>query len=325
MTTKLFLLALLRRGTKQDAPKETMADRPEPEEEKFVSRRAFLRRASKTALSTGASLVPGMGLAKAALLAKEGAAASALADADSVVREEVTYPSGPDTIKATLVRPKNLAGNVPGVIVIHEIFGLTDHIRDVAARLAQAGYVALAPDLYSREGGAPSTSDFTVLREFTGKIPDDRVVGDLQAGASYLAGRADVGNRKVGTVGFCMGGLYVMLFAAQTPSLGAGVVFYGRPVYRETTPQKPTSPIALIPRLQVPLQGHFGEADQSIPLTDVEALRAAVTATGVPNEIYTYKDAPHAFHNDTRESYREAPAKEAWQRTVAFFEKHLKA
>jgi carboxymethylenebutenolidase len=201
--------------------------------------------------------------------------------------------------------------------------GLNDHIRDVAARLALAGYVALAPDLYSREGGAPEATDFSVIRAFTAKIADDRIVGDLQAGALYLSGRSEVGSRKIGTVGFCMGGLYVLLFAAQTPSLGAGVVYYGRPIYRETTPQKPTSPLALIPRLRVPLQAHYGEADTGIPLDDVEALKKAIPA-GVPGEIYTYKDAPHAFHNDTRESYREEPAKLAWGRTLAFFNRHLK-
>lgn len=292
-----------------------------------VSRRAFLRRAGASALSTGATIVPGLAAANAALQAKEaakqGTPGQALGDAN-VVREEVTYPSGPDQVKATLLRPKNLTGTTPGVIVIHEIFGLTDHIRDVAARLAQAGYVALAPDLYSREGGAPEATDFSVIRAWTAKIADDRMVADLQAGTSFLAGRPEVAARKVGTVGFCMGGLYVLLFAAQTPSLGAGVVFYGRPVYKETTPQKPVSPITLMPRLQVPLQAHYGEADTGIPLGDVEALREAIAATGVAHEVYTYKDAPHAFHNDTRESYREEPAKLAWQRTLTFFDKHLK-
>ncbi len=287
-----------------------------------VSWRAFLRSAGSRALATGASFVPGLAAANAALQAKISAPGTALTD-PNVVREDVIYPSGPDWVKATLMRPKNLSGTAPGVIVIHEIFGLTDHIRDVAARLAQAGYVALAPDLYSREGGAPEATDFSVIRAFTARIADDRIVGDLQAGASYLAGRPDVGSRKIGTVGFCMGGLYVLLFSAQTPSLGAGVVFYGRPIYRETTPLKPTSPLTLMPRLQVPLQAHYGEADTGIPLADVEALKQAIPAN-MASEIYTYPDAPHAFHNDTREAYRAEPAKLAWQRTLAFFEKHLK-
>jgi carboxymethylenebutenolidase len=240
------------------------------------------------------------------------------------VREDITYPSGPDQVKATLVRPKTLSGTAPAVIVIHEIFGLNDHIRDVAARLAQAGYVALAPDLYSREGGAPEATDFSVIRAFVSKIADDRIVGDLQAGAAYLMGHSAVGNqRKIGTVGFCMGGLYAMLFAAQTPSLGASVVYYGR-IRPDTTPIKPVTPLSLMPRLQVPLQAHYGEADTGIPLPDVEALKLAIPA-GVPNEIYTYPNAPHAFHNDTRPSYREQPAILAWSRTLAFFDRHLKA
>lgn len=293
-----------------------------------VSRRAFLRRAGTDALATSAAFVPGLAAANAALQAKANVAAgaapdSALAD-PNVVREDTTFPSGPDRVKATLVRPKNLVGTAPAVIVIHEIFGLTDHIRDVAARCAQAGYVALAPDLYSREGGAPEATDFNVIRAFVAKIADDRIVGDLQAGASFLMTHPLVQGRKVGTVGFCMGGLYVMLFAAQTPSLGAGVVYYGRPRYAETTPLKPASPLTLIPRLSVPLQAHYGEADTGIPLADVDALRQAVARTGVANEIYTYPDAPHAFHNDTRESYRPDAAKLAWSRTLAFFDRHLK-
>lgn len=292
------------------------------EDKEPVSRRAFLRQAGARALTTGAALVPGLAAANAALQGKKATPGKALDDPE-VVREEVSYPSGPDAVKATLVRPKNLTGTAPGVVVIHEIFGLTDHIRDVAARLALAGYVALAPDLYTREGGAPEAMDFSVLRAFTARIPDDRIVGDLQAGASYLMERPEGRGQKVGTVGFCMGGLYVLLFAAQTPSLGAGVVYYGRPIYREMTPQKPVSPLDLMPRLEVPLQAHYGEADTGIPLADVEALKDAVPA-GVPSEIYTYKDAAHAFHNDTRESYREEPAKLAWQRTLAFFDKHLK-
>jgi len=304
---------------------------------KAVSRRAFLRRAGTDALATGAAFVPGLAAANAALKAKGeggGAAEAAVQQATpgkalgdpNVVREEVSYPSGTAQIKATLLRPKNLsAGTAPGVIVIHEIFGLNDHIRDVAARLALAGYVALAPDLYSRDGGAPEGTDFSTIRAFVSKIADDRMVADLQAGASYLMTHPLVAGRKVGTVGFCMGGLYVLLFASQTPALGAGVVYYGRPVYRETTPTKNVSPLTLIPRLTVPLQAHYGEADTGIPLADVEALRAAVAKTSVPNEIYTYKDAPHAFHNDTRaEAYREEPAKLAWGRTLAFFDKHLK-
>ncbi len=294
-----------------------------------VSRRAFLRRAGTDALATGAALVPGLAAANAALekgkasMQTAAPAGSALAD-PNVVREDITYPSGPDQVKATLLRPRNLSGTAPAVIVIHEIFGLTDHIRDVAARLAQAGYVALAPDLYSREGGAPEATDFNVIRAFVAKIADDRIVGDLQAGASFLMSHPLVAGRKVGTVGFCMGGLYVLLFASQTTALGAGVVYYGRPRYAETTPLKPTSPLTLVPRLTVPLQAHYGEADTGIPLADVEALRQAVAKTGTPNEIYTYPNAPHAFHNDTRESYRPEAAKQAWGRTLAFFDRHLK-
>jgi carboxymethylenebutenolidase len=247
---------------------------------------------------------------------------SALED-DRLIREPVEYKNEGDTVNAFFSRPK-AEGRYPAVIVIHEIFGLTEHIRDVTCRLAQAGYAALAPDLYTREGGAPEGTDFTKLREFVGKIADARMVGDMQAGMRYLRTRGDVSGDRIGSVGFCMGGLYSLLLAGRTPDLKAAVAFYGRLVYPEKTPQKPTAPLELVKEMQAAIQGHFGSDDQAIPVESVEEFKAALAEAGKTHEIYLYEGAPHAFHNDTRPSYRPKAAKLAWSRTLAWFDEHLR-
>jgi carboxymethylenebutenolidase len=242
---------------------------------------------------------------------------------DRLETEDVEYRNGADTVRAFLCRPK-AAGQYPAVIVIHEIFGLTEHIKDVSCRLAGAGYVALAPDLYTREGGAAETTDFTKLRELVGKIADARIVGDLQAGMAYLRTRSDVGGDRIGSVGFCMGGLYSLLLAGRTPDLKAAVSFYGRLVYPEKTAEKPAAPNDLVPEMTAAIQGHYGGADQGIPVETVEQFRVALQKHGKTAEIHIYHDAPHAFHNDTRPSYRPEDARLAWSRTLAWFEKYLK-
>lgn len=279
-----------------------------------VSRRQFLKRVGSGVVTAGAAATGG--------LAAEEKPKSALAD-DRLKQEQIEYKSGDDTVRAFLCRPK-AEGRYPAVIVIHEIFGLVNHIRDVACRLAQAGYVAIAPDLYTREGGAPEGMDLMKLREFTGKIADARMVGDLQAAMRYLRTRDDVRGDRIGSVGFCMGGLYSLLLAGRTPDLTAAVCFYGRLVYPEKTPQKPTAPLELAGEMKAAIQGHFGGDDQAIPVESVEKFKAALAAAGKTHEIYIYEGAPHAFHNDTRPSYRPDAAKQAWSRTLAWFDKHLK-
>jgi carboxymethylenebutenolidase len=282
--------------------------------ETSVSRRQFLKRMGSGVVTAG---VIGAGAE-----AQEAKVTGALAD-DRLKHEEIEFRSGDATIRAFLCRPK-AAGRYPAVIVIHEIFGLVDHIRDVTCRLAQAGYVGLAPDLYTREGGAPEGMDFTKLREFVGKIADARMVGDLQAGMRALRSRDDVRGDRIGSVGFCMGGLYSLLLAGRTPDLKAAVAFYGRLVYPEKTEHKPTAPMDLVKEMQAAIQGHFGGDDQAIPVESVEKFKAALAQNGKTHEIYIYEGAPHAFHNDTRPSYRADAAKQAWTRTLAWFDRHLK-
>jgi carboxymethylenebutenolidase len=283
-----------------------------------VSRRAFVKGVAGTVMvGTLTSEVKGMAQ-------EEKPTGKALHD-PNVVKEDVTYKSGDANVKTFLARPKNLQGKAPGVIVIQEIFGLVEHIKDVACRLALQGYVAIAPDLYTREGAIPQVTDFTVLREFVGKIPDSQIVGDLKAAMDTLKSRKDVRADRIGAVGFCMGGLYALLLSANAPDLKAAVSYYGRVVLPQKTANKPAGPMDVVDKIHAAVQGHYGSADQAIPVNGVEQFRDALKAHNKNVEFYIYDSAPHAFHNDTRESYRPEPAKLAWQRTLAWFDKHLKA
>jgi carboxymethylenebutenolidase len=283
-----------------------------------VSRREFVKGVAGT-------VVPGALTTEVTAMAQDEKPTGKALNDPKVVKEDVTYKSGDANVKAFLAHSKDLKGKAPGVIVIQEIFGLVDHIKDVACRLAQQGYVAIAPDLYTREGAIPQTTDFTVLREFVGKIPDSQIIGDLKAAMDVLKSRNDVRADRIGAVGFCMGGLYALLLSANAPELKAAVPYYGRLVIPQKTANKPADPLDGVDRIHAAVQGHYGGADQGIPVDGVEKFRDALKKHNPNVEFYIYEGAPHAFHNDTRESYRPEPAKLAWQRTLAWFEKHLKA
>jgi carboxymethylenebutenolidase len=225
--------------------------------------------------------------------------------------------------RALLVQPKEEQKR-GSVIVIHEIFGLSDHIRDVACRIASAGYNALAPDLFTQEGPPPSAAGgFGSLLEFVNKIPDQQILDDLKGAARYLR-QLPTSNQKVGVVGFCWGGRFAMLLAAEDPTLNAAVAYYGR-ISGTPTPNQPKYPIDVVPKMQVPLMGHFGEEDQAIPPPEVKKFQEALAAAHKTAEIYEYPGAGHAFNNDTRETYRPEAAKLAFQRTLDWFAKYLKS
>ncbi|HEV2472327.1 MAG TPA: dienelactone hydrolase family protein [Chthonomonadales bacterium] len=274
-----------------------------------LSRRDLLGRASAAVVCTSA--------------VSQQPAVRALEDT-SIEKEEVTYPSqgGGGTerrIQAFLAVPKT-AGKRGSVIVIHEIFGLTDHIKDVTCRLAQAGFTALGVNLFTREGAPPPTSGgFAPLMQFVSAIPDRQILDDLKAAMAYL--RA-LSNGKVGVVGFCWGGRISMLLDASAPDLNAAVAYYGR-ISGEKTANQPAFPIDVVAQMRAPLLGHFGAQDTGIPPAEANKLREALKAHHKTAEIFEYQDAGHAFNNDTRESYRPAAAHLAWQRTLDWFRKYL--
>ena len=236
-----------------------------------------------------------------------------------LIEREITYRSGEDNIKAFYAEP-NLKPKA-AIIIIHEIFGLNAHIRDVARRFARQGYATLAPDLYTREG-APNldVNDRATMMKFIANLSDVRVVGDLEAAIGYLNGH---GFARVGSMGFCMGGLYSYLLATKSENLQAAATFYGRITYGEKTANKPDSPVDLAPALKCPLLSHFGETDASIPLSDIKKLRENLAQSTQPWKVNVYPGAGHAFFNDTRPSFNAAAAADAGTETLRFFKKNL--
>ncbi len=201
-------------------------------------------------------------------------------------------------------------GVAPAVIVAHEWWGLNAQIRGVARRLAQEGYVAIVPDLYHGQ----VAGDPEYAHELMRGLDEDRAVADLDAALGWLRAQSRVDGRRVGVVGFCMGGRLSQLLGLHRPDLAAAVMFYGRP---EKDPAK-------LATLKVPLQGHFGGEDRGIGADQVDALRAGLAKAGKPVDIYVYPGAGHAFMNEGQASYHPDAAKQAWARALQFFQKHLK-
>jgi carboxymethylenebutenolidase len=206
------------------------------------------------------------------------------------------------------------------VIVIQEAFGVTDHIEDVCRRLAVAGYRAVAPHLFHRSGDPViAYDDMQAVMPHLGQLSAEGLETDLEASLEYLRGLG-FDDAQLGIVGFCMGGSVVVLAAARH-ALGAAVTFYGGGVNTGRFGMPPL--IELAPDLQTPWLGLFGDNDQSIPVDQVEALRAAAKNAKVPTEVVRYPEAEHGFHCDARGSYHETCAKDAWTRTLNWFDGHL--
>ena len=223
----------------------------------------------------------------------------------------VEFPGG-NRVRETagfLARPEE-AGRYPAVIVIQEIWGLVDHIKDVAGRLAREGYVALAVDLFEGK----TVSKLEEGRELRERFTEEKILGDLNGGFNHLKTLAYVNSRRIGSVGFCMGGGLSLLLACHNRELAVAVVFYGRN----------PSPIDLVKDVRCPILGNYAGADLGILESDVNLLKQTLTKYGKAFDIKVYPGAPHAFFNDTRESYRPDAAKDAWERTLKFFGAYLK-
>jgi len=228
-----------------------------------------------------------------------------------IISLAVEFPGG-DPKKNTLgflAKPKQ-AGKYPAVIVIHEIWGLVDHIKDIANRLAHGGYVALAVDLFDRK----TISNIEEGRELRQKLSEQKIFGDLEGAFNYLKTLEYVRPDRTGSIGFCMGGGLSLQLACRIPQLGAAVVFYGRN----------PSPIDLVRNVQCPILCNYAGADKGITESDIDLLKQTLGKYGKEFDIKVYPDAPHAFFNDTRETYRPEAARDAWERTVKFFNNYLK-
>ncbi|MDB5966117.1 MAG: carboxymethylenebutenolidase [Polaromonas sp.] len=218
--------------------------------------------------------------------------------------------------------------NLPVILVIQEIFGVHEYIADTARRFAQAGYLAIAPDLYARQGDASTYNEMAkLMAEVVSKVPDAQVMADLD-GAVKWAGSNGGNLKKVGITGFCWGGRIVWLYAEQNRNVKAGVAWYGRLV-GSPTPLSPTNPLDLAANLKAPVLGLYGGQDGGIPLTTVNQMKDALADAGArgnaaakASEFVVYPSAPHAFHADYRPSYRKDAAEDGYQRALAWFKTH---
>jgi carboxymethylenebutenolidase len=236
--------------------------------------------------------------------------------------ETVSIRQGLETLEGYLAVPVGEFTQRPAVLVLHEVWGLDDHIRSVARRIAGEGYVALAPNLFSREGPPPGTT-IEELRPFMFRIPDLRVVKDLEAGITFLRANPLVSQRPIGAVGFCIGGTWARMLAIREGSLAAVVDFYGRLRYPELSDNKPFQPIDRVAEMCCPYLGLFGGEDPVIPSSDLEELRWRLESAHRAFDIKVYPGAPHAFFNDSRALYQDPPAEIAWRDTTKFLSQHL--
>lgn len=246
-------------------------------------------------------------------------------DAEGLVAGEVTIPVGEFKMPAYRAAPAGRQG-LPVVLVISEIFGVHEHIADVTRRLAKQGYLAIAPELFVRQGDATAYGEVAkLMAEVIAKVPDAQVMADLDATVAWARAQGGAADRLAVT-GFCWGGRITWLYSAHNPAVKAGVAWYGRLEGAEG-PLTPRHPQALAAQLKAPVLGLYGGQDAGIPLASVDRMKAALAAApeGSParrSQFVVYPDAPHAFHADYRPSYRQAAAQDGWQRCLDWFKAH---
>lgn len=241
-------------------------------------------------------------------------------DDTGLVAGEVKIPTPDGEIPAYRAMPV-AGGPFPTVLVVQEIFGVHEHIRDICRRLAKLGYLAVAPELFFRQGDVSSITDFKeIISKVVSRVPDAQVISDLDTTAAW-AEKSGGDPARLAITGFCWGGRIVWLYAAHNPNLKAGVAWYGRLTSPKTELQ-PTHPIDVAANLKAPVLGLYGGADQGIPNDTVEKMQAALKAAGRPSEIVLYPETPHAFFADYRPSYRKEQAEHGWKKLQEWFKKH---
>jgi len=242
-------------------------------------------------------------------------------DADGLVAGEVRIPVADGALPGYAARPAG-AGPFPTVLVIEEIFGVHAYIRDICRRLAHAGYLAVAPELYARLADLSKMSDVRrIFQDVILKAPDATLLADLDSTASWAASQDAGDPRRLAVIGFCRGGRDTWLYAAHNPALKCAVAFYG-PVGGPTSAIQPRTAGDVATELKCPLLGLYGGKDPSIAVTDVQAAAAAATQAGKTVQIVVYPDAGHGFHADYRPSYNADAAKDGWARALAWFKRY---
>jgi carboxymethylenebutenolidase len=271
---------------------------------KPLSREEFMKRLARLTGSTAAAL------AVLPLLEVNYAYAGTISEEDDdLIIESITYPGDDTTMRGYLTKPKSATGKLGSVIVIHENRGLNPHIKDVARRVAKAGYLALAVDALSPFGGTPANED--EARGLFAKLDAQKNVNNFLKGLDYVRSRPE-SNGKTGCVGFCWGGALANQLAVNSPQLNAAVAYYGR-----------QADAADVPKIKAALQLHYGGLDERVN-AGIPAYEAALKAAGTKYELYVYEGANHAFNNDTAPTrYSPEAAKLAWERTLRLFKETL--
>ena len=256
-----------------------------------------------------------------ALAVQPVSAQTVTTDTKGLTVGEVKIPTGDGQIPAYRAMPAT-GGPFPVVLVVQEIFGVHEHIKDVCRRFAKLGYFGVAPELFARQGDVSAIGDpKEIIAKVVSKVSDAQVLADLDATVGWAKASGEGNVARLGITGFCWGGRIIWLYAAHSVQLKAGVAWYGR-LTGDRTELQPKYPIDVAAALKAPVLGLYGGADQGIPLRTVEEMRQTLKAAGRPSEIIVYPDAPHAFHADYRQSYRREPAEDGWKRLQQWFKKH---
>jgi carboxymethylenebutenolidase len=258
-----------------------------------------------------------------ALAVQPVSAQTVTTDTNGLVAGEVKIPASGGQIPAYHAMPQSTPSvrAHPVVLVVHEIFGVHEHVKDICRRLAKLGYLAIAPELFARQGDVSKLSNLQDVIAVVAKVPDAQVMADLDATVTW-AEQSDKGNtHQLGITGFCWGGRIVWLYAAHNAQLQAGVAWYGRLV-GPTDALHPKNPLDVAGAQHAPVLGLYGGADSGIPAAMIEQMRRALVASKQPSEIVVYPDAPHGFNADYRDSYRKEAATDGWQRMTKWFKAH---
>lgn len=243
-------------------------------------------------------------------------------DGVGLVQSQIQIKAPDREIPAFVARP-TASGKHPCVVLISEIFGLHEYIRDTARRLAKAGYVVIAPDFFVRAGDPSTMTDFPAIMKIVATATDAQVAGDVGAALSWLKAQRFADAKRVAITGYCWGGAVTWEAVARFPEFKAGVAWYGRLSSGMAADSANKNPLDLAADLKAPVLGLYAEKDSGIPLTDVDKMKAALKAAGkTGSDIVVYPGAQHGFHADYRPSYNKEAAEDGWKKMLAFFKQH---
>lgn len=256
-----------------------------------------------------------------ALAAQPVSAQTIATDANGLIAGEVKIPVAGGELPAYRARPVSRK-SWPVVIVVQEIFGVHEHIKDICRRFAKLGHFAVAPELFARQGDVSKIADSRdIIANVVSKVPDSQVMSDLDATVDWARKEGKADTSKLGITGFCWGGRIVWLYASHNPKVKAGVAWYGR-LTGQPTELQPRYPVDVAPTLKVPVLGLYGGKDAGIPADSIEKMRQALKESGSRSEIIVYPEAGHGFHADYRPGYNKDAAHEGWKRLQAWLKKN---